>query len=304
MALEETMSEKNAGCCCGGGTKPNTQGTESLPKTKDELRAQVSEAYSQAIQKARTGGGSCCGDATAAGVAAQTAGYTNEQKARFTDAAQSSFGCGNPLAFAQVEEGQTVLDLGSGAGFDLLIASQRVGPRGFVIGVDMTEAMLEAARENILRAGVENVELRKGTIEDLPVEDASVDWVISNCVINLSPEKPRVFAEIARVLRSGGHFSVSDIVVEQLPEELKTQAAVYSACIGGAISESEYLAGLQAAGLLDVTVTERSVYDEAQLRGMVASDLEALGVPPQLLDAQIESVVGKVWSAKISGRKP
>jgi len=304
MTLEEIMNEKNAGCCRGGGAEPKAPGNESSPKTKDDLRAQVSEAYSQAIQKARTGGGSCCGDATAAGVAAQTAGYTSEEKTRFTDAAQSSFGCGNPLAFVQVEEGQTVLDLGSGAGFDLLIASQKVGRRGLVIGVDMTDAMLEAARENILRAEVENVELRKGTIEDLPVEDATVDWVISNCVINLSPEKPRVFAEIARVLRSGGHFSVSDIVVEQLPEELRSQAAIYSACIGGAISESEYLAGLRTAGLLDVTVTERSVYDETQLRGMVAGDLEALGVPPQLLDAQLKNVVGKVWSAKISGRRP
>lgn len=304
MALEEIMSEKKAGGCCRGGTEPKARGTESLPKTKEGLRAQVSEAYSQAIQNTRAGGGGCCGDATAAGVAAQTAGYTSEEKAAFTDAAQSSFGCGNPLAFARVEEGQTVLDLGSGAGFDLLIASQKVGRRGLVIGVDMTDAMLEAARENILRAGVENVELRKGTIEDLPVENASVDWVISNCVINLSPEKSRVFAEIARVLRPGGHFSVSDIVVERLPEELRAQAAIYSACIGGAISESEYLAGLQAAGLLDVTVTERSVYDEAQLRGMVAGDLEALGIPSQLLDAQLKNVVGKVWSAKISGRKP
>jgi SAM-dependent methyltransferase len=297
------MTEKNSGCCCGSGARPEDRANDSTPKTKDDLRLQVSEAYSQAIQKARAGRGGCCGDATAAGVAAQTAGYTSEEKAAFTNAAQSSFGCGSPLAFARVEEGQTVLDLGSGAGFDLLIASQRVGRGGHVIGVDMTDAMLDAASENIRRALVENVELRKGTIEDLPVEDASVDWVISNCVINLSPEKSRVFAEIARVLRSGGHFSVSDIVVEDLPQELRTQAAIYSACIGGAISESEYLAGLRAAGLSDVTVTERNVYDETQLRDMVASDLEAMGVPGQLLDAQLKNVVGKVWSAKFSGRR-
>jgi len=297
------MNEKNSGCCCRGGSKAKGRENGCAPETEEDLRAQVSEAYSSAIQRTREGGEACCSNAIPVGVAAHTAGYTSEERASFADAAQSSFGCGNPLAFAQVKEGQTVLDLGSGAGFDLLLASTKVGRRGRVIGVDMTDAMLDAARENVCRAGAENVELRKGTIEELPVDDDSVDWVISNCVINLSPEKPRVFKEIARVLRPGGRFSVSDIVVEQLPEELRSQAAIYSACIGGAISETEYLAGLQAAGLSDVTVTERSVYDETQLRGMIGNDLEALGVPREFLDAQLKNAAGKVWSAKISGRK-
>jgi ubiquinone/menaquinone biosynthesis C-methylase UbiE len=276
----------------------------TVPADGNAVREQVSQAYAAALEQARRQeGGGCCSSAVPVGVAAQTAGYSDEEKQAFLDAAQSSFGCGNPLAFAGVEEGQTVLDLGSGAGFDLLIASQKVGPAGKVIGVDMTEEMLEAARKNAESAGVKNIELRKGTIEELPVEDASVDWVISNCVINLSPEKPKVFAEIARVLKPGGHFSVSDIVAEDLPQTLRDAAAAYSACIGGAISEREYVGGLRSAGLSEIEVTERSVYDEAQLMGMVGTDLEALGVPKDLLDAQIPAVVGKVWSAKICGAK-
>jgi len=291
------------GCCAGKSTDASSI-SQLVPKDQDEVRAQVSEAYARAVELSRQGGGGCCGNAAPVSVATQTAGYTADETAAFEGAAQSSFGCGNPLAFAGVKEGQTVLDLGSGAGFDLLIASQKVGEDGHVIGVDMTDAMLEAARANARKAGAKNVELRKGTIEELPVDDASVDWVISNCVINLSPEKKKVFHEIARVLRPGGRFSVSDIVTEGLPDELQAQAAAYSACIGGAISETEYLAGLETAGLQVLTVSERNVYDEAQLRGMVGNDLEALGVPRELLDSQLKHAAGKVWSAKISGRKP
>ncbi len=299
------MNDKNArGGCCGGASPDAARPSNYLPETEVEIRAQVSEAYARAVELSRQGGGSCCGNAAPLGVASQTAGYTPDEMTEFQSASQSSFGCGNPLAFAALKEGQTVVDLGSGAGFDLLIASKKVGEKGHVIGVDMTDAMLEVARENLLRAKANNVELRKGTIEELPLDDASVDWVISNCVINLSPEKNKVFREIARVLRPGGRFSVSDIVAENLPADLLAQAAAYSACIGGAISETEYLAGLEAAGLRDLTVSERNVYDEAQLRGMVGNDLEALGVPRELLDSQLKHAAGKVWSAKISGRKP
>ncbi len=297
-ASMDSTANTASGCCGPSST------TIKVPTNESELREQVSEAYANALKQAQDhGGGGCCSNAVPVGVAAQTAGYTDEEKASFGDAAQSSFGCGNPLAFAGVEEGQTVLDLGSGAGFDLLIASSKVGKHGKVIGVDMTDEMLEAARENAKRAGADNVELRKGPIEKLPVEDGSVDWVISNCVINLSPEKDKVFAEIARVLKPGGHFSVSDIVAEELPQSLREAAASYSACIGGAISEGEYLGGLEAAGLNNLEVTERSVYDESQLKGMVGTDLEALGVPADLLNEQIPAVVGKIWSAKITGTR-
>lgn len=293
------MKTKELSGCCAGSTV-----VEPVAKDKNAIRSQVSRAYANAVAfSVARGGNSCCQTTPPAGVAAETAGYTAEETGKFSNAAQSSFGCGNPLAFAGVQVNQKVLDLGSGAGFDLLLASQKVGPGGQVIGVDMTDAMIEAARKNIALAGAENIEVRKGTIEDLPVEDGSVDWVISNCVINLSPEKDRVFSEIARVLKPGGRLSVSDIVAQDLPEEIRRLASAYSACIGGAISETQYLSGLEAAGLVDLEVTERFVYDEAQIRGMVGNDLAALGVPEDLLDSHLGSVVGKIWSAKISGRK-
>jgi len=163
-----------------------------------DIRNSVSAAYTEALARSRANTGGCCG-AKPGTTTATLAGYEAEREA-YVEAAQSSFGCGNPLAFAGVEPGQTVLDLGSGAGLDLLLAAERVDPQGRVIGVDMTDEMLEAAAENATRAGHRNVELRKGYIEELPVDDASGDHVISNCVLNLSPGKPRVFAEIARVL--------------------------------------------------------------------------------------------------------
>ena len=220
-----------------------------------------------------------------------------------------SFGCGNPVAFTEVGAGDVVVDLGSGAGLDLLLASKIVGAEGKVIGVDMTDEMIARARQTAATAGATNVEVRKGIIEDLPVESGSVDWVISNCVINLSPEKPRVFAEIARVLKPGGRMVVSDIVVEGFPEELRGVAALHSACVAGAVSESEYLAGLEAAGLEDVEVSDRFTYDAAQLAAIVASDLDlgdeltgALG--DTSLERVCETVAGKVHSVRVHARKP
>jgi SAM-dependent methyltransferase len=290
----EKSIEKPRSCGCGGPVAP-----ASDPET---LRRQVSEAYAEALRRAGETGGSCC--SSPAGFAARSAGYSDEDRAGLDAAAVSSFGCGNPLAFSHVRAGETVLDLGSGAGFDLLLAARRVGPTGRVIGVDMTDAMIEAARENARRAGFDNVEVRKGVIEELPVDDASVDHVISNCVINLAPDKERVFAEIARVLRPGGRFAVSDIVAEDLPPELRREARAYSACIGGAISEAEYIAGLEAAGLVEVEVGERHVYGLDELRGIVGGDLQAAGHEEDRLHRQLETAVGKVHSARVTGRKP
>ncbi len=274
----------------------------TIAQDHDQIRSQVADAYAAALAKSRTKQGGCCGDKPPAGMAAEVAGYGEELKTH-EDTAASSFGCGNPLAFAGVEPGQTVVDLGSGAGFDLLIAAEKVGAEGRVIGVDMTDAMIEAARGNAQRAGFEQIEVRKGLIEQLPVADGETDWVISNCVINLSPEKDRVFAEVQRVLAPGGRFSISDIVVEELPEAIRQHAAAYAACVAGAIREDEYVAGLEAAGLEDVEVSERLVYDAAQLRGIVGSDLESFGLSPDLLDAGLEALEGKVWSARFGGRK-
>ncbi|HPF71903.1 MAG TPA: methyltransferase domain-containing protein, partial [Candidatus Krumholzibacteria bacterium] len=224
----------------------------------------------------------------------------------------NAFGCGSPLAFSGVQPGQVVLDLGSGAGIDLLLAARKVGPTGRAIGVDMTDAMLAKANENIAAAGLANAEVRKGIIEQLPVDDASVDWVISNCVINLSPEKERVFAEIARVLRPGGTMLVSDIVADGLPEEITANRHLYSSCLAGAISEQAYVDGLRAAGLVDVEVVDRLVYDAAQLVGFIGSELKdergcgcsAADLDPAVVRRWAGQLTGRIASVKVRACKP
>lgn len=282
--------------------------------THEQIRERVRHSYGAAV----TGGGccggeptSCCGDRLPRGVAAQFAGYSSEELAEMPEAAiASSFGCGNPLAFSEVLPGQVVLDLGSGAGIDLLLAARRVGPRGRVIGVDMTEAMIERSRDTVARSGLANVDVRRGLIEELPVESASVDWVISNCVINLSPEKERVFAEIARVLKPGGRLSISDIVVEDLPWWVRRSGRLHCACVAGAISEAEYLAGLRGAGLDGIEVAERLVYDAGQLRALAESEAATVRLPAGLRRAArrlagrlAAGFSGRVWSAKFVGRR-
>lgn len=259
----------------------------------------VSETYTHAVNNPGTGccGGSCC--PTQKGVLAKLAGYDSQELAALpVEAVINSFGCGNPLAFSEVQPGDVVLDLGSGAGIDLIIAAKMVGPTGRVIGVDMTDAMIEKARANVAAAGMKNVEIRKGLIEELPVESGTVDWVISNCVINLSPDKPRVFAEIARVLRPGGQMRVSDIVVRDLPEAVRKNAALYSSCIAGAISEEEYLAGLKSAGLLDAAVRDRQLYDAPQIEALVGSELGLSSETASLARTTVGNVESVVFYAK------
>jgi len=279
----------------------------------DSVRAAVSEAYARAV--ASPSGGCCGAGPVPKGVVAKLAGYeTHELSALPADAVTNSFGCGNPLAFADVRRGEVVLDLGSGAGIDLLIAAGKVGPSGRVIGVDMTEEMIERARRNVAAAELTNVEVRKGLIEELPVAAASVDWVISNCVINLSPEKDRVFAEIARVLKPGGRMVVSDIVAEELPDTVRSDPALYSSCLAGAISEAEYLAGLERAGLVETEVRERLVYDASQLAGLACSEELSCGETAAgdgrsasvglRTRAVADLLAGKIWSARFHARKP
>lgn len=258
----------------------------------------VRDSYKDMLKGAKESG-SCCTSSPAA----RLAGY--EDAEQHGEAAGASFGCGNPLAFAGVKPGDTVLDLGSGAGLDLIIAAQKTGPGGKVIGVDMTDDMIEAARANAARANCDNVELRRGLIEDLPVDDNSVDWLISNCVINLSPDKAQVFKEIARVLKPGGQFSISDIVVDTaaLPQWLRESAAAWSACVAGAISEQAYLEGLGNAGLADIEVVDRMVYEASQLRAILSEDIPGLDLDMTQIEGLLEEHKGAVWSAKFSGRK-
>jgi SAM-dependent methyltransferase len=202
-------------------------------------------------------GDGCCGPATAepgSGTGAELYS-TDEQGSLPESAVLASLGCGNPTAVAELREGEVVLDLGSGGGIDVLLSAQRVGPTGRAIGVDMTDEMLELARRNAAEAGATNVEFRKGTIEAIPLPDASVDVVISNCVINLAADKTAVFREIARVLRPGGRVGVSDIVAEDhLTSEQRAERGSYVGCIAGALSFGEYEAGLRGVGLTDVSV--------------------------------------------------
>jgi SAM-dependent methyltransferase len=282
-------------------------------KQSDSVRAGVQDAYAKAVSAPTKK--SCCGNKTVPkGVVAKLAGYSAEELAALpADTVANSFGCGNPLAFSQVQPGQVVLDLGSGAGIDILLAAKKVGPAGRVIGIDMTDEMIARAGQNVVDAGLTNVEVRKGLIEELPVEDASVDWVISNCVINLSPEKQRVFAEIARVLRSGGQISVSDIVAAEMPAWIAENEALHASCIAGAISEQAYIEGLQLAGLVDVQVRERLVYDASQLAAFAGSEPAGQQASQSCCGAPIDSdfaqraaraLQGKVWSAKFYARKP
>ena len=229
-------------------------------KDHDDIRSAVAQAYAKAVTRSRAG--SCCSAPDSECETTKLFGYVGEDlQALPNDAVVNSFGCGNPLAFSEVKEGDTVLDLGSGAGIDLFIAAKRVGPAGRVIGVDMTDEMIARARENIAASEFDNIEVRKGIIEKLPVEDSSVDLVISNCVINLSPDKPEVFREITRVLKPGGRAAVSDIVLLQpLPDSIRSNVEAYIACIGGAVSIDTYLADVRAAGLT-IAKAERKSYD-------------------------------------------
>jgi arsenite methyltransferase len=281
-----------------------------------KVRKEVEKVYGQSVSKE---GGNCCGSLEKSYCStlaiAKNIGYSEEDLANLPlDSGITSFGCGNPLAYSKVKEGETVLDLGMGTGLDLLIASRKVGPSGQVIGVDMTEEMIERAKENIKAAGVTNVEVRKGLIEDLPVDSSSVDWVISNCVINLSPEKEKVFSEIARVLKPGGRMIVSDIVAEDLPPWMSENKKLYCSCISGAISEKEYLSGLRRAGLEQVKVNERQIYKSEDIESFIQSpdDFSLLSGGDNIKGLNLEETVsqiakeldGKVASVKISARRP
>jgi SAM-dependent methyltransferase len=235
-----------------------------MSTTADELREEVRRRYAEAARTVTKGAdgcgsGSCCSDESATGVTQAHFGellYDAEQRGELPDAAVlASLGCGNPTAVADLREGETVLDLGSGGGIDVILSAKRVGPTGTAYGLDMTDEMLALARENAAEAGVANVHFLKGMIEQIPLPADSVDVVISNCVINLSTDKAAVLTEVARVLKPGGRVGVSDVVAEdRLTAEDRAERGSYVGCIAGALSKSEYVAGLEAAGFEDVSV--------------------------------------------------
>jgi len=239
---------------------------------KDEqIRKTVREGYARVARQ----GSSCCGSAASAQsqsgccgsgpsqaqLVGKAIGYSDEEMSLVPDGANLGLGCGNPLALASLKEGETVLDLGSGAGFDSFLAASMVGQSGHVIGVDMTPEMLEKARDNACKGGYKNVDFRLGEIENLPVPDNSVDIVISNCVINLSPDKPRVFREAYRVLKPGGRLIVSDMVLlKELPPEILKSAVAYVGCVSGAIKKDAYIEAIKEVGFRDVEIVDETRY--------------------------------------------
>jgi arsenite methyltransferase len=234
-----------------------------MSTTADELREQVRRRYADSARAvsertgaASCGGGSCCADGESDTIMFGEALYDAEQRGELPEAATlASLGCGNPTAVAELREGETVLDLGSGGGIDVILSAKRVGPTGIAYGLDMTDEMLALAQQNAADAGVRNVHFLKGVIEQIPLPASSVDVVISNCVINLSVDKPAVLTEIARVLKPGGRIGISDVVAEdRLTPEQRAERGSYVGCIAGALSKGEYEAGLEAAGFEQVSV--------------------------------------------------
>ncbi len=232
----------------------------------------------------------CCGTQAPPPDATYSAqlGYTAADLAAVPAGADLGLGCGNPLAIASIQPGETVLDLGSGAGFDALLAARQLAGTGLVVGVDMTPAMLAKARRNAAKAGFANVEFRLGEIEALPVADASVDLIISNCVVNLSPEKPRVFAEAFRVLKSGGRLAISDVVATQpLPEDIRAQLPLIGACIGGASLVEDLRGMLAAAGFTRVDI---------DLKGASRKFIAQWGSDPRVADYLVSAII-TAWKA-------
>ncbi len=258
---ENTDKSKTSGCC---------------PVSPDDIKSSVKEHYAKVVSSdSRESCG--CRPATSfegviKGKIAGMVGYSEEELASIPeDAAHNALGCGNPLAFADVKEGEVVLDIGSGAGIDVLLASKKVGESGRVIGLDMTPEMIERGKKNVEEAGVGNIEFRQGEAESMPVEDETVDLIVSNCVINLSPDKKKVFEEAYRILKPGGRILISDIVTHNLSQKIKDNMNAWVGCVAGALEEEDYLKTIRNAGFKDVEVVGKIVFDEGLVRGLIGT---------------------------------
>jgi arsenite methyltransferase len=268
--------------------------------SEKSIQEAVKEKYGAAAKQVAAGKTACCGDgAELSGCDPITRGLYDaaEQGALPAEVVAASLGCGNPTALAQLEPGEVVLDLGSGGGIDVLLSAKRVGPTGKAYGLDMTDEMLALARENQKTAGVENVEFLKGTIENIPLPDNTVDVIISNCVINLSGDKDRVLREAFRVLKPGGRLAVSDVVIRgEVPAQIRKSMELWVGCIAGALEETEYRQKLEGAGFESIDVEPTRIYQVEEAREfLTAAGLDAEVVGPQIKD--------KCMSAFIRARK-
>jgi len=274
---------------------------------EQEIKKAVRQRYARA---AKQGGGcgcvpasSCCGSTNVAQSIGKAVGYSDEDMGAVPEGANLGLGCGNPVALASLKEGEVVLDLGAGGGFDCFLAAKRVGEKGRVIGVDMTPEMIDKARENARQGGYTNVEFRLGEIENLPAADNSVDAVISNCVINLAVDKRRVFGEAYRVLRPGGRVMISDLVLlKELPRAVKSSVEAYVGCISGAMLRDGYLEAMRDAGLKDVKVVQQTTFPLE----LIADDetTKALMKELHLTDDALQDLANSVVSVKVEAVKP
>jgi SAM-dependent methyltransferase len=274
----KTSERKQCGC---GGTVTRKESEENVDET--DVRAGVRKAYAQVAKRSDE---CCCSQSSPV---TSEAGYTEDELSSLPDSAVSvSAGCGNPTAIAELKTGEVVLDLGSGGGIDVFLAAKKVGPTGKAIGVDMTPEMIETARRNARKSGLKNVEFRLGEIEHLPVPDEGVDVIISNCVINLSPEKDQVFKEAYRVLKKGGRMQVSDMMASGIPDFVKKDMSIWASCVGGAIELEEYTGKMRAAGFNEVKVVDEEEYS----KDLILSSLE--GMAEGALDKEEQRKLGKV----------
>jgi len=279
--------------------------------SQEALRDTVRERYGEAARRVLTksaGGGGCCGPASSCCGAAPAGDCADPITANLYDAEQvaglpedaivASLGCGNPTALADLRPGEVVLDLGSGGGIDVLLSAKRVGPAGKAYGLDMTDEMLALARGNAAKAGATNVEFLKGQLESIPLPDASVDVIISNCVINLSADKPKALREAFRVLKSGGRFAVSDVVVRgEIPTAVRKSMELWVGCVAGALSEDEFLGLLKEIGFEDASIEPTRIYQFEDARAVLAG----AGLETEVLAQEIG---GRVMGAFVRARKP
>ena len=305
--------DPNGACSCADGccsTQPRTAAPADSPAAAtsygEAVRATVRERYGQAARRAAEGsaatcgcGTSCCSSDSDMWDPITTDLYDEGETLGIpAEALLASLGCGNPTALAALNEGERVLDLGSGGGIDVLLSARRVGPTGMAYGLDMTDEMLTLAEANKQRSGMTNVEFLRGEIENIPLATASVDVIISNCVINLSADKRRVFEEAHRVLAPGGRFAVSDVVLDgELPREARRSVALFTGCVAGALTRDDFVAMLHETGFEDAAVEPTRVYGRDEIEALLdAAGLDA----PELVD----QIAGRVMSAFIRARKP
>jgi arsenite methyltransferase len=281
-----------------------------MPEEKHMKEEDVKKNVRRSYGKIAETGGSCCGPSASCcggGASAETIsvglGYSRDDVQNVPEGANLGLGCGNPIALASLKEGETVVDLGSGAGFDCFLAARAVGKGGRVIGVDMTPEMLDKARSNARKGGYGNVEFRLGEIENLPVADRTADIVISNCVINLAPDKERVFREALRVLKPGGRLMVSDLVLlQELPADLRESVEAYVGCIAGASLKDDYLAAVKKAGFGDIRIVDETIFPVQDM--IDHPSVKELGIDRGVLQDTARRLSAAVASLKISAVKP